>query len=341
MAKRTTAAAQVIDDALTAEPTVASTTLARRLYADHPELWPSFNACYCAVRRLRGALGKLQRAKMSHSTMAERSTEESEACQRWGALIPDPAEKEVVWHKLPEGDGEPTRWLIVSDMHIPYHSKLALELCLAHAEGNCDGVLILGDLIDCYHLSRFERDPRKRHQKAELDATKQFLDAIQEGLQPRRIVLKEGNHEARLERYLIAKAPELLEVGGVDWDTWLELPKRGIVRIPEQCPIEHHQLSLIHGHEWGNRFSSPVNPARGAFLKAHDCLVEAHGHRPSLHTEDTLRGRPITCWSLGCLCDLNPRYRPLGNKWRHGFAYLDAGSQWRVWNHSIVEGEVT
>ena len=86
--------------------------------------------------------------------------------------------------------------------------------------------------------------------------------------------------------------------------------------------------------------NSPVNPARGLFLKGYECAIESHYHRTSEHTEPTLLDKVITTWSLGCLCDLHPDYAPL-NKWNHGFGLLyidDKG--WKFVNKRIVQGEV-
>lgn len=331
--KRKTPAAQVIDDALRANPQVATKTLATRLYKEHPSLWPTRDACCTAVRRLRGAQGEKHRRGVP--TVAERSKADQEACQRWGALLPESEPVEWQWFDLPEG---PQRWLILADLHCPYHDHQALTVALTHAEGNCDGVLVLGDGPDAYQLSWWIRDPRKRRFAQEIEDWCKVLDALKK-LAPT-VVWKGGNHEERLERYLMQKAPELFDVAEFRWSVFCKLAERKITWVPPSWPIRHHHLSLIHGHEWGNRFSSPVNPARGAFLKAHECVLEAHQHRTSHHVEHTLRERPISCWSLGCLCNLHPEYRPLGHKWNHGFAYLTTGSEWTVTNHRIVNKEV-
>ena len=334
MAKRTTTAAQGIDDVLTENPKIATMTLARMLFNKWPNLWPSLEACRSAIRLIRGAYGKRQRAKITIKT-AERTQGESEACRRWGSLLPDPEQTEWKWHDLRE---DVKRWLIIADTHVPYHDKRALARCLEHAEGNCDGVLILGDGPDAYQLSYWERDPRRRRFQEELDAWCQVLDALQKIAKV--IVWKAGNHEYRLERYLLAKAPEFFGMDSFTWPSFCSLEQRGVEWVPAMNPIRYRHLTLLHGHEWGNRFSSPVNPARGAFLKAHDCTLEAHQHRSSHHVEHTLRERPISCWSIGSLCNLHPEFRPLGHKWNHGFAYLTTGPDWQGENHRIIEGEV-
>ena len=51
----------------------------------------------------------------------------------------------------PVPNDRPAVWaLVIADMHVPYHDKRAVEVMLKHADGNCDGVLILGDLIDAH-----------------------------------------------------------------------------------------------------------------------------------------------------------------------------------------------
>lgn len=315
--------------ALTENPTLASMALARKLYAAHGAVWPSLDACYSSVRRARGAQGKKNRVCASHA----RPQEEADACQKWGALpIPSPTPWKV--HSLPDRE----RWLIIADLHNPYHDLPALKACLSHAENNCDGIVILGDGVDAYQLSSWCRDPRKRRFSEELASWNQMLDVLQK-IAPT-IVWHAGNHEYRLERYLMRKAPELFDLPQFTWPAFCNLEERGIIWVPQGHPIEYKELTLLHGDEWQRGFTSPVNPARGAFLKAHECTLTAHCHRTSHHQEDTLKGRPISCWSIGCLCDLHPEYNPLCNKWNHGFAYLNTGNSWTVENHRIIKGRV-
>lgn len=155
----------------------------------------------------------------------------------------------------------------------------------------------------------------------------------------KRVMWKLGNHEYRLERYLMQRAPELFETDIVSYSTLCDLDKRGVELVPANAHIVHHELTILHGHEWSSRSSSSVNQARGNFLQALDCTLSGHGHRSSHHHEPTLRGRPISCWSVGCLCDLHPEYRQL-NKWNHGYAVLKTGSAWEVENKRIIDGRV-
>lgn len=320
-------------EALDQYPGMATKTLAHRLHELHPQVFPTLESARYAVRYRRGAMGEQHRRAATHP----RSKADAEQCRTWGALLPDPQPLQWAWRELP---AKVKRWLVIADLHIPYHDKAALEIVLQHAWGNCDGILIVGDLVDAYQCSDFCRDPRNPDPLEEVKAASQFLDALKV-LRPKAIMWKGGNHELRLERYLMRRAAEVwpLLAGRINWQTVCELDKRKILWVRPQDPIRHHQLAIVHGHEWAKGFVAPVNPARGAFLRAGECVLSAHLHRKSNHPEQSIFGRLVQCWSVGCLCHMHPDYAPL-NKWDQGFAYLTTGSGWRVENYSIVNGAV-
>ena len=337
--KRSTPAAQLIADALDAEPTVASRTLASRLYKKYPKSWPSYNACWLAVRRQRGAAGEKNRVKMA-AVLVPRTPEDAAACNKWGALLPEPMPNKWAWQTMPEGI---SRWLILSDIHFPFHDKQALSAALDFAHGECDGVLLNGDTIDAYSLSYFEKDPEMVDFDRELDNVEKFLDLLVKW-GASKIVMKGGNHCMRLERYLIAKAPELLAAKRIrerlNFRAFLDLDARGVQWVEPMDPISVGKLCIVHGHEWGGSITNPVNPARGAFLRGRECCIVGHHHRTSENTVPSMRGTIVTTWSTGALCCLNPRYRPL-NDWNHGMCILDlSGPEWQVKNYRIVNGRV-
>ncbi len=54
--------------------------------------------------------------------------------------------------------------LLLSDIHVPYHNIQALTLALKYGlENEVNTILLNGDIIDFYAISRFEKDPRKRN----------------------------------------------------------------------------------------------------------------------------------------------------------------------------------
>ena len=143
--------AEIIREHLLAEPTVATKTLARRLYAKYPKTWTSLESCRKAIMTIRGANGEKHRQETKNTI--PRPAEDAEACRKWGALLPEPMPNSWGWRTLPKG---PKRWLILSDIHFPFHDKEALGAALDYGHGRCDGVLLNGDVVvDMYSLSRF------------------------------------------------------------------------------------------------------------------------------------------------------------------------------------------
>jgi hypothetical protein len=125
-------------------------------------------------------------------------------------------------------------------------------------------------------------------------------------------------------------------------DRWLHLDKHNISLVEDKRIVMLGQLPVLHGHEKGKGISSPVNQARGAFLRLNHTVLEGHGHRTSGHCEPDMFGREVFCWSTGCLCELHPAYAPI-NKMNHGFALVDvqADGEFDVTNLRITaEGKV-
>ena len=309
--------------------------IVRLLMKEYTQLFVTIEATRSAVRSARGANGKEQR-KSKNPDIPERTAEQIENARN-NYFIPDSDPTDFKIIKLPKNI---KKWLILGDLHIPYHSKQAIEITIKFSkEQGCDGIIYNGDIIDCYQLSKFEKDPTKRTFKSELEMTKEIIGIINNYIQPKAWYFKEGNHEKRLISFLLHRAPELFDMPQFSMSEFLKIEANGGIYVHNTNPITYNNLSILHGHELGGA-SSAVNPARGLFLKSLECTAENHYHRNSEHVEPTLTGKVIETWSIGCLCDLRPDYAPF-NKWNHGFAILEAsGENWKMKLFKIVKGEI-
>lgn len=252
-------------------------------------------------------------------------------------------------YKLPESEEtkyEPyhikaKKLAVLSDIHIPYHNIPSLTACFDFLQNEKpEAILLNGDTIDFYQLSRFGKDPRKRSVAHELEATRQLLNTLSQF--EAKIYFKLGNHEERYQHYLMAKAPELLGVQQFELQYLLGLNERGIELIGDKRIIKANDLNIVHGHEFGQSIFSPVNVARGLFLRGKVTAMQGHNHSVSEHTESNMNGDIVTTWSLGCLCELNPAYLPI-NKWSHGFAMVDLSENlkdFHVRNYRIHKGKI-
>jgi hypothetical protein len=233
------------------------------------------------------------------------------------------------------------RVLLLSDIHIPYHSIEALTAALEFAENeNPDCILLNGDTLDFHGLSRFVRDPKKRSVSHELNAFKQFMDILKRIFPSSRIIFKVGNHEERYQHFLWTKAAELTDVSEFDFENIIKARAEGIEFVTDKKIINLNGLNIIHGHEFSSGFFSPVNVARGLFLRAKTSAIQGHNHQTSEHTESDMNGKITTTWSTGCLSELHPAYSPI-NKWNHGFAIIDSAEDgFEVRNKRIFKGKV-
>lgn len=230
-----------------------------------------------------------------------------------------PPSSEEPWEPVELGPG---KIACISDIHIPYHSETALKAALKYCKRRKpDTLLINGDALDFYRISRWIKDPRERKFSAELDMGRDFFAYLRSQFPKARIIFKLGNHEERWNVYLWNNAPEICDLPHVQLDNILELPAYGIEMVDEGRPIMAGKLPILHGHELPKGLTNPVNMARGAYLRMADTVLVGHGHRSSSHTEPNWKHEEVTCWSQGCLCGLTPKYARI-NKWNHGFAFV-------------------
>jgi predicted phosphodiesterase len=232
--------------------------------------------------------------------------------------------------------------LLLSDIHVPFHNIQALTLALKYGlDNDVNTILLNGDIIDFYAISRFEKDPRKRNFGHEVLMTRQFLTTLRKLFPNAAIYYKCGNHDVRYDHYIMRNAPDLLGMNEFSFESLMHLDKLDITFIPDKQIIHAGQLTILHGHELGSSVFSPVNIARGLFLRAKASALCGHHHQASEHTEPNINGKITTCWSVACLCELHPDYMPL-NKHHHGFAHitvLDNGD-FEVSNYRIVNGKI-
>lgn len=215
----------------------------------------------------------------------------------------------------------PGKYLVLSDMHIPFHSPKAIESAIKYGQDRgVTGLLINGDAQDCASIS-FWPSGRKRDFDREIEIFIDFLDFLDKELKDCIKIYKPGNHEYRLPRYYQAKAPEMQGIALQSVIDVLGLEYRGIEFLDYKQVIMAGKLPILHGHEL-SQLSRAVNPARGLFLKTKSWAACAHCHTTSEHTSKNINETLLTTWSFGCLCDLNPDYNPIGNDWNHGFAVV-------------------
>lgn len=314
---------EIAQDYINQNPGVPTCALSRGLHKEYPEIFHSDESARKAIRYVKGANGDADRKRRGFEPK-----------------LPDTSEH--IW--LPF-NLEPTpkdRIALLSDIHIPYHNKQALELAIAEAKRIGATVILLnGDTMDCHEGSKYETDPRERRYREEVPLVRQFLHFLRHKFPKARIIWKDGNHDERLYLYLRRHAPALLGVDVFSQESVLKFADYGVEYVTEKRPIVCGKLNILHGHEYPGGFAAPVNPARGLFMRAKACCIQGHYHQTSEHSEPTLEGKNISCWSTGTLSEIHPPYMPL-NKWNHGFATIEMANagNFKIRNHKIINGEI-
>lgn len=261
-----------------------------------------------------------------------------------GAVPPEP---ETPFPKAVQRKSEsfhidtPGHWLILSDVHIPQHEEAVVRAAVQQARRDgAVGVILNGDILDCHEISDHDRDPSLPRYVEEAAMGRQFLTWLRSRLPDARVVYKMGNHEERLDRYVMARAPALQGLPGFNTETLLDFDGSGVEKVGDRRVIRLGKLHVLHGHEY--RGGGGVNPARWLYLRARSVAVCGHFHRQSEHRARNIADKVEVAWSLGCACDLKPYYAPL-NDWGHGFGMVDvsAGGEFAVRNFAVVDGKVT
>lgn len=99
--------------------------------------------------------------------------------------------------------------IVASDIHIPFQDQLAVKAFLTYCAKKQPEVIVLnGDVLDMFMLSRFTKG-EGRNPLEEITECRQLLETLRALCPNALIYYVIGNHETRLERYVLNKAPEL------------------------------------------------------------------------------------------------------------------------------------
>jgi predicted phosphodiesterase len=232
--------------------------------------------------------------------------------------------------------------LVISDLHIPYQDNIAVELALSYGESKkVSTIILLGDIIDFYQISTFLHNPKKQSVFEEINLTRIFLQDLRKRFPNARIIFKRGNHEDRLDKYIIRNAPEIHSLIDNLLPNVLKLQDLNIEHIID--PFQLGYLWLLHGHE----FRCTGNAewiCNLAFNQIHDHFIMGHWHRkqdkifPHITQDKKWSGNAIGWLGSPVAAEDYARL----NKWNNGFAIIDFNKkgQFKVDNKVILNGEI-
>lgn len=209
-------------------------------------------------------------------------------------------------------------------------------------------IVLLGDYADFYSVSRHRKDPRVGTLlEEEVDSVKAGLTELDRLFPLAKKVYLSGNHEIRLETYLIEQAPALF--GVTDIRELFELRRR-----PKwsYLPFGRDQRYKVLGSELyafhRPKASTPKNHIAKTFVSS----VYGDVHKIERAQSVALDGKHLTAVCPGWLGDVTSRvfdYMPSTPQWQLGFAIIsveDSSKDFYIEvaeiknNQTIVQGKV-
>jgi len=237
--------------------------------------------------------------------------------------------------------------LYLSDLHVPYHDEAAIKMALEYASKKGIDEVILSELPDFYKVSKWRKDPKRMPFAEEVKFCREMLADLTKNFEDQRKTYLVGNHEERLENYVIDNAKELDGLEELTFDGMMRVTENGWDLVDNKLlleegedPLTRGNLTFIHGHEVKVGWSS-INLAKIYYERCRENVVVGHHHRAQEWIVRKLNGQHEGSWLVGCMCKLNPEYMP-HNDWVHGFAIIEIYDErsFSVLNKKIINGRV-
>lgn len=241
--------------------------------------------------------------------------------------------------------------LNIPDCHVPFHDKRAWKCMIKFAQQQneikkIDEINILGDFCDFFYLSLHPKMPEqfsvKETLKNEIAECRKHLEELRQKFPKSKIYFIEGNHEYRLMRYIVAKAPELFEFFNLP--ELLNFKKLKIKFIPygkyqlKRCLDTNYYLR----HE---PYAAGENCAGGTLKKGHVSIGFGHTHRTQSYVIKRPDGVELEAHSLGWLGDpTSPVFSYVKgiDTWSQGFQFVTATGpdDYFIENIRIKDGKI-
>lgn len=202
-----------------------------------------------------------------------------------------------------------------SDVHIPFHDPKAVDAVIRYIEDNTPTAIIMnGDIMDFYMLSRFTKG-EGRNPMEEIKMCQDLMQRVRNAAPKAEIFYIIGNHETRLEKSVLTKAPEL-ESLIEDVFTILNTEKyniRGCASV-----TVNDTFVFKHGTLLGSKSGlSAIKEMENSYMSG----CSGHTHRLSKYIARKA-GKKFVWLESGCLCDLNPEY-VVNPNWQQGFCVFE------------------
>lgn len=223
--------------------------------------------------------------------------------------------------------------LIMTDLHVPYQDDKAIDCAIQYGKKmyKPDTIVINGDFLDFYSLSRFDKNPnRKDTVQDDLNMGKNYLEIIRKNFPKAKIYYLEGNHESRLKKYLY-KNIELVSLEALKLENLLDLKKYKIEFVGSSPDYWKNKTDIGHLKLGDSIIMHGDNRLNGASTSKYSCYsikntihgstqsntIIGHVHRLGMYYQSNPYNNIVGVES-GCLCQISGTAN-----WQQGFSTFE------------------
>ncbi len=216
----------------------------------------------------------------------------------------------------PSLSGDVITAVLYGDTHGQFLDPQAEAVFLAIlADVRPDVLVHVGDGVDCYSISAFDKDPGRRESlQDEIDEARAHLARARAAAPDAAFYFLEGNHEDRLRRAIWGSERAMRQVvtlrefrRAITWPTLLQLGDLGIHFVPtNEQPLADVLPKFIIKHGNVVRKWSGWS-GKGEWERYGKSGASGHVHRLGMFFHRDWNGNHV--WvETGCLCSLEPDY---------------------------------
>lgn len=213
---------------------------------------------------------------------------------------------------------------VINDLHIPFSDNVSIALALRiFKDAGINELVLNGDVLDFYNISAYgPKDPQIQETlQNELDAGREFFVELRKLFPDEKIMFNAGNHEARLDKFILSNAPPFWNMFTVEKQMNLEhlkidhIPYNSVYWLNKKLGVQHSPPSY------------GVNGARTSLLKKHDVsMIYGCTHRVQHASSTGASGNVYHVWFNGCLVDVGNRvfsYAKGHQSWQKACSIVD------------------
>ena len=212
-------------------------------------------------------------------------------------------------------------YAVINDIQIPFQDNRVLYGLLVPflVSLNLDGIILNGDIVDCYSISSHRKDAKKLTQSGlnvEIKEAHRLMNHF------KKVPVKwwlGGNHEDRFYRHINDNAPALGIIPNLDFQTIFGLAECGFKWKDYGEYVMLGRLMVTHG--------DIVRKHSGYSAKAHfdkfgTSVLHGHTHRLGAYAHTNIAGIH-GAWENGCLCRLDGLGYAKHPDWQQGFSIVN------------------